>query len=408
MVGTAFSFLDGAGAHLSGRLEPPEGTPRGWAIFAHCFTCGKDSLAAVHISRALSRAGIGVLRFDFAGSGISGEPGEAVSFASDVQDLRAAAHAMAVAGMPPSLLIGHSLGGTAALMAATTLPDVAAVATIGAPADLQHILGFFRPNDLDIIAARGEALVEIADRPFLIRQSFLQEVEGIDVEASVAALRRPVLIMHSPVDQIVDMDHASRLFAASRHPKSFISLDTGDHLLTDAADANYAAAMVAAWASRFLPLLTADLPQMEVAEGVVATETLAGKFQLNIRSGEHTLLADEPASVGGLGTGLSPFELVSAGLAACTVMTMRLYADRKGFPLERASTTVQHEKVADMMPPDRFTRTVVLEGPLSDDQRARILAIADRCPVDLTLIRGSDVQTELLGARQAADPAEPA
>jgi len=404
MAGTTFSFLDGAGAHLSGRLEPPEGTPRGWAIFAHCFTCGKDSLAAVHISRALSRAGIGVLRFDFAGSGISGEPGEAVSFASDVQDLRAAAHAMAVAGMPPSLLIGHSLGGTAALMAATTLPDVAAVATIGAPADLQHILGFFRPNDLDIIAARGEALVEIADRPFLIRQSFLQEVAGIDVEASIAALRRPVLILHSPVDQIVDMDHASRLFAASRHPKSFISLDTGDHLLTDAADANYAAAMVAAWASRFLPLLTADLPQIEVADGVVATETRAGKFQLNIRSGEHTLLADEPASVGGLGTGLSPFELVSAGLAACTVMTMRLYADRKGFPLERASTTVQHEKVADMMPPDRFTRTVVLEGPLSDDQRARILAIADRCPVDLTLIRGSDVQTELLGADQAADP----
>lgn len=404
MAGTTFSFLDGAGAHLSGSLEPPEGTPRGWAIFAHCFTCGKDSLAAVHISRALSRAGIGVLRFDFAGSGISGEPGEAVSFASDVQDLRAAAHAMTVAGMPPSLLIGHSLGGTAALMAATTLPDVAAVATIGAPADLQHILGFFRPNDLDIVAARGEALVEIADRPFLIRQSFLQEVAGIDVEASIAALRRPVLILHSPVDQIVDMDHASRLFAASRHPKSFISLDTGDHLLTDAADANYAAAMVAAWASRFLPLLTPDLPQMEVAEGVVATETLAGKFQLNIRSGEHTLLADEPASVGGLGTGLSPFELVSAGLAACTVMTMRLYADRKGFPLERASTTVQHEKVADMMPPDRFTRTVVLEGPLSDDQRARILAIADRCPVDLTLIRGSDVQTELLGADQAADP----
>jgi len=404
MAGTTFSFLDGAGAHLSGRLEPPEGTPRGWAIFAHCFTCGKDSLAAVHISRALSRAGIGVLRFDFAGSGIGGEPGEAVSFASDVQDLRAAAHAMAVVGMPPSLLIGHSLGGTAALMAATTLPDVAAVATIGAPADLQHILGFFRPNDLDIIAARGEALVEIADRPFLIRQSFLQEVQGIDVEASIAALRRPVLILHSPVDQIVDMDHASRLFAASRHPKSFISLDTGDHLLTDAADANYAAAMVAAWASRFLPLLTADLPQIEVADGVIATETRAGKFQLNIRSGEHTLLADEPASVGGLGTGLSPFELVSAGLAACTVMTMRLYADRKGFPLERASTTVQHEKVADMMPPDRFTRTVVLEGPLSDDQRARILAIADRCPVDLTLIRGSDVQTELLGADQAADP----
>jgi putative redox protein len=210
-----------------------------------------------------------------------------------------------------------------------------------------------------------------------------------------------MLIMHSPLDEVVSIDHASRIFLASKHPKSFISLDTGDHLLTAVADANYASAMVAAWASRFLPPLMADLPQVEVAEGVVATETLAGKFQLTVRSGEHTLLVDEPASVGGLGTGLSPYELVSAGLAACTVMTMRLYANRKGFPLERASTTVKHDKVSDMMPPDRFTRTVVLEGPLNDEQRARILEIADRCPVDLTLIRGSDVQTELSGAGQA-------
>lgn len=398
MTITTFSFVSGSGVQLSGRLETPEGTPRGWAIFAHCFTCGKGSLAAVHISRALSRAGIGVLRFDFAGNGIDASAQEPLSFASDVEDLVAAAKAMAAAGMSPSLLVGHSLGGTAALMAAAQAPGIAAVATIGAPADLQHILHLFQPSDLDAIARQSQALVEIADRSFLFRRNFLEEVERIDVETAVASLRHPLLIMHSPRDQVVSIDHASRLFVASKHPKSFISLDTADHLLTDVADANYAAAMVAAWASRFLPLLTADLPQVEVAQGVVATETLAGKFQLNIRSGEHSLLADEPTSVGGLGTGLSPYELVSAGLAACTVMTMRLYADRKGFPLERASTTVQHEKVADMTPPDRFTRTVVLDGPLSDDQRARILAIADRCPVDLTLIRGSDVQTELFDA----------
>ena len=402
MAEKTFTFVGGAGSELSGHLEPPEGTPRGWAIFAHCFTCGKDSRAAVHISRALSRAGIGVLRFDFAGTGIGGGAGEPVNFASDVEDLRAAARAMAAAGKSPSLLIGHSLGGAAAIVAAVDMPDIAAVATIGAPADLQHILRLFGPNDLDTIASQGEASVEIAGRPFLIRRSFLEAVEEIDVEKSIAALRRPVLVMHSPLDQVVGIDHASRIFVASRHPKSFISLDNADHLLTDAADANYAAAMVAAWASRFLPPITADLPQMEVAEGVIATETLAGKFQLEVRSGEHTLFADEPPSVGGLGTGLSPYELVSAGLAACTVMTMRLYANRKGFPLERASTTVQHEKVPDMMPPDRFTRTVVLDGPLSDEQRAQILAIADRCPVDLTLIRGSDVQTELLSIGKAA------
>lgn len=404
MAETTFTFASGSGSQLFGHLEPPEGTPRGWAIFAHCFTCGKDSRAAVHISRALARAGIGVLRFDFAGAGISGRTGEAVSFASDVEDLRAAANAMSAAGMSPSLLVGHSLGGTAAIVAASDLPDITAVATIGTPADLQHILRVFQPDDLDTVASKGEASVEIAGRPFIIRRSFLEAIARIDVDKAIASLGRPVLIMHSPLDQVVGIDHASRIFGASRHPKSFISLDTADHLLTNVADANYVAAMVAAWASRFIPPLTSDLPQVEVAKGVVATETLEGTFKLKIRSGEHTLFADEPVSVGGLGTGLSPYELVSAGLAACTVMTMRLYATRKGFPLERASTTVQHEKVPDMMPPDRFTRTIVLDGPLSDDQRARILAIADRCPVDLTLVRGSDVQSELLTTDQSADP----
>ncbi len=405
MVGTRFTFAGGAGFELAGHLEAPEGTPRGWAIFAHCFTCGKDSRAAVHIARAISRAGIGVLRFDFAGAGIASSAEEAVNFASDVDDLRAAAEAMAASGMPPALLVGHSLGGTAAIVAAAELPDVAAVVTIGAPADLQHILRIFRPCDLEAIASDGEASVEIAGRPFLIRRTFLETVERVDIEKSIAALRRPVLVMHSPVDQVVGIEHASRIFVASRHPKSFVSLDTADHLLTNVEDANYASAMVAAWASRFLPPLAVDLPQVEVANGVVASETLAGKFQLTVRSGKHTLFADEPESVGGLGSGLSPYELVSAGLAACTVMTMRLYANRKGFPLERATTTVRHEKVADMMPPDRFTRTIVLEGPLSDDQRARILEIADRCPVDLTLVRGSDVQTELSSNAQSAGAA---
>lgn len=396
MASSIFDFRGDGGYQISGYLETPETTPRGWAIFAHCFTCGKNSLAAVHISRALARAGIGVMRFDFSGVGTSEGENEAVDFATDVENLKLAAQAMTQAGMSPSLLIGHSLGGSAALVAAATLPDISAVATISAPADLQHILRLLAPEDVEAIQRDGGTTVDIANRTFLIRRSFIENVDRIDIEKSVNLLRRPLLVMHAPNDQVVSIDHASRLFIGATHPKSFVSLDTADHLLTDRTDSQYVAATIAAWASRYMPPRVDDLAQVESAHGVSATETLAGKFQLTIRSGEHSFLADEPASVGGLGSGLSPYELVSAGLAACSVMTMRLYANRKGLPLERASMTVEHAKVPDMMPPDRFTRTVVLEGPLDDEQRKRILAIADRCPVDLTLVRGSDVQTRLV------------
>lgn len=397
MTSSTFSFDGAAGYQLSGVLETPETTPRGWAIFAHCFTCGKDSRAAVYISRALSRAGIGVLRFDFAGTGTGDSSGEPVNFAADVSDLKAAAEAMTLAGMEPRLLIGHSLGGSAAIVAAADLPQIKAVATIGAPADTKHILHLFSDGDLRAIERHGESSVQIANRPFRVRGSFLQAVQETDLEQVIASLRRPLLVMHAPRDHAVGIENATSIFRAAKHPKSFISLDTADHLLTKAEDAQYAAATIAAWASRYIPQLDEDLPQIEIAKGVEATETLAGKFQLTVRSGGHVLLSDEPESVGGLGSGLSPYELVSAGLAACTVMTMRLYADRKGFPLVRATTRVEHEKVKDMMPPDRFTRIVSLEGPLDADQRRRILEIADRCPVDLTLVRGSDVQTELEG-----------
>ncbi|HVU28810.1 MAG TPA: bifunctional alpha/beta hydrolase/OsmC family protein [Sphingomicrobium sp.] len=401
MAGSTFDF-DGAGGHrLSGRIDAPETTPRGWAIFAHCFTCGKDSLAAARIARALARAGIGVLRFDFAGIGTSGGLLADGGFAADVDDLVAAAGAMTAAGMAPSLLVGHSLGGAAALSAATMLPEIRAVATIGAPADVSHLLTQIDPAELDRVMKEGEAEVAIAGRPFVISRGFIEETSRHDIEKQAGALHRPLLVLHAPLDEVVPIEHASRIFLAARHPKSFVSLDTADHLLTSPDDANYAAQIIGAWVTRYLPPLVEEIRQAGEANGVTATETGAGTLQVAIESGRHRLLADEPVSVGGLDSGLAPYDLVSAGLAACTAMTMRLYANRKGIPLKRARVTVDHSRIADMTPPDRFTRTVSLEGPLDPDQRSRLLEIAERCPVDLTLVRGSDVLTRL------ADEAEP-
>jgi putative redox protein len=392
-----FDFDGSGGRRLSGRLDGPETTPRGWAIFAHCFTCGKDSLAASRVARALARAGIGVLRFDFAGAGISSGPLSDGGFAADVDDLVAAARAMAAAGMPASLLVGHSLGGAAAISAATKLPGIRAVATIAAPADVSHVLTQFDPGELERVMTDGKAEVHLSGRPFVVTRAFVEEIGTHNVEEHAADLRRPLLVMHAPRDEVVGIEHASRIFLAARHPKSFVSLDTADHLLANADDANYAAQLIGAWVTRYLPPLVQEAAQLEAAKGLTATETGLGTLQVAIECDGHRILADEPVSVGGLGSGLSPYELVSAGLAACTVMTMRLYANRKGLPLERASVSVDHSKVAGMLPPDRFVRVIALDGPLDGTQRASLLAIAERCPVDLTLVRGSDVQTLLAG-----------
>jgi putative redox protein len=397
MAGRMFDFDGSGGRRLSGRLDAPETTPRGWAIFAHCFTCGKDSLAASRVARALARAGIGVLRFDFAGAGISGGPLGDGGFAADVDDLVAAAGAMAAAGMPASLLVGHSLGGAAAISAATKLPGIRAVTTIAAPADVSHVLRQFDPVELERVMTEGKAEVRLSGRPFVVTRGFIEEIGTHNIGEQVAKLQRPLLVMHAPRDEVVGIEHASRIFLAASHPKSFVSLDTADHLLTNPDDANYAAQLIGAWVTRYLPPLAEEIPQAAKAQGVTATESGAGTLQVGIDAGGHQIIADEPVSVGGLGSGLSPYELVSAGLAACTVMTMRLYANRKGLPLERARVTVDHSKVEGMQPADRFMRVIALDGPLHTSERASLLAIAERCPVDMTLVRGSDVQTLLAG-----------
>ncbi|MFD1960580.1 alpha/beta fold hydrolase [Novosphingobium panipatense] len=345
----------------------------------------------MRISRALARAGIGVLRFDFAGLGGSG--GE--TFAADIDDLIAAADAMTAAGKSPSLLIGHSLGGAAALAAASELASIEAVATIGAPADIGHVLSHFDPGELARIDAEGVGEIELAGRHFLLRRSFIDDIRQQDLLSYVRDLKRPLLVLHAPSDPIVGIDNASEIFQHAKHPKSFVSLDTADHLLTNRTDAEYAAAVIAAWASRYLPPLEEDLPDLSRGDGVTALETGNGKFQLAMQAGPHHFLADEPVSVGGLASGLSPYELVSAGLAACTVMTMRMYAERKGLPLDRAGITVRYSKRPEDSPADFFERIITLEGPLDAAQRDKLMSIADRCPVDLTLVRGSEISTRL-------------
>lgn len=383
------TFANAKGQTLAARLDLPDGTARAYALFAHCFTCDKTAKAAVRISRALAGLGVAALRFDFTGLGES--EGELGGFSGNVADLIAAASHMASLGHAPTLLIGHSLGGAAVLAAAGEIASVKAVATIAAPAEVAHVLKQLG-DGVSRIEADGSAEVNIGGRPFTVGRDFVDDARLQDLPERVARLRRALLIMHSPVDAMVGIDNASKIFLAARHPKSFISLDAADHLLTGAGDADYAATVIAAWAGKYLPL-AADAPAEAPDGAVLVEETGAGKFQVQVSAHGWRFVADEPADVGGLGSGPSPYELVSAGLGACTSMTLRLYAERKGWPLQRTRVAVRHDKIAGQVPPDTFARQIALEGPLDAEQTARLLEIADKCPVHRTLEGGSRVTT---------------
>lgn len=391
------------GADLSARLDLPTGRVRAYALFAHCFTCSKDGAAGRRIAEALTREGIAVLRFDFTGLGGSGGDFASTNFSSNVADLLKAAAFLRETHAAPKLLIGHSLGGAAMLAAAHEIPEAVAVATIAAPADADHVLKNFHA-DLERIRDEGEATVELAGRRFTIEKQFLEDIAEQTVRERVAHLRKALLVLHAPRDETVGIDNATRLFVAAKHPKSFVSLDSADHLLTDPADAAYAAGVIAAWASRYIG---APEPAEPVeATGVEVSETGLGKFQAMVVSGRHRLIADEPEAVGGLDSGPSPYGYLSAALGACTVMTLRMYAERKGLAVTRISATVIHGKVhaADCLDCsqelrgrdgriDRFERRIAIEGDLDAETRARLLEIADRCPVHRTLEAGAAIVT---------------
>jgi len=401
---TRFNFKGRKGQELAARLDRPRGPVVAYALFAHCFTCSKDVFAASRIARGLAENGIATLRFDFTGLGHSEGDFANETFSSNVKDLVAAADHLRATLEAPKILIGHSLGGAAVLAAADMIDEVKAVATIGAPADPTHVAHLFKEH-IDDIKAEGEATVSLMGRSFTVKKSFLDDIAQQKQKERIASLKKALLVMHSPIDTIVGIENAGAIFTAAKHPKSFISLDNADHLLTGREDAAYAADVLAAWAGRWAGRKMAELPDGKLREGsVIVTESTGFKFRQVMAAGPHPLIADEPESVGGEDSGPTPYGFLAAGLGACTSMTIRMYADHKGIPLEGIRVELQHDKIhatdcetceAGTGRIDLITRKVFLTGDLSPEHREKILEIADKCPVHRTLHSGVFVETEL-------------
>ncbi|MGA7809620.1 alpha/beta fold hydrolase [Bradyrhizobium sp.] len=390
-----FQFTGEGGHQLAAALDLPEREPRAYALFAHCFTCGKDVLAASRISAALAAKGIAVLRFDFTGLGSSEGDFANATFTSNVADLIHAADHLRGTRQAPAILIGHSLGGAAILAAAGQIAEAKAVVTIAAPSDPAHVTDLFK-DQVDDIRKLGRVEVSLAGRPFHITREFLEDITEHRLMARVTTLRKALLVMHAPSDDTVSIDNATRIFLSAKHPKSFVSLAGADHLLSQRRDAAYVADVIAAWVTRYLdatvPAQAAD--PAGAPRNVVVRETRNSKFQQTVTVGPHRMLADEPASAGGEDSGPGPYDFLLAALGACKSMTMRLYADRKSLPLERATVTLSHSKIhaqdcAECETKegllDQIEVVIGLEGALDAEQRKRVLEIADKCPVHRTL-----------------------
>lgn len=406
------TFTGHSGAELAARLDLPVGPVRAYALFAHCFTCSKDLFAARAISEGLAQRGIGVLRFDFTGLGSSEGEFASTNFTSNVQDLVSAAEFLAESHAAPAILIGHSLGGAAVLAAAGEMASVKAVATIAAPADVGHVLHNFGAS-LEEIEETGRVEIKLGRRNFTIEKQFVEDARSQRLVERIGDLRKALLVMHSPLDQTVGIDNASTIFTAAKHPKSFVSLDSADHLLTRAEDAKYVAGVIAAWAERYLP---AEIAAEAAHEAVVVAETGLGKFQNAVLAGRHHLLADEPVGVGGLDTGPTPYDYLSAALGACTAMTLRLYADHKKLVLGKVTVEVRHGKVATEHCEDcgeaaegrsgkidRFERLISIDGEIDGALADKLVEIAGKCPVHRTLESSSAVITKMVGATIGGD-----
>jgi uncharacterized OsmC-like protein/fermentation-respiration switch protein FrsA (DUF1100 family) len=402
-------FAGSKGTSLAARLDlPPK--PRAFALFAHCFTCGKDILAASRIAAGLTARGIAVLRFDFTGIGSSEGEFANTNFSSNVGDLVAAADYLRRSYAPPHLLIGHSLGGAAVLAAAPQVAEATSVVTIGAPSSASHITRQFAANVGEILE-KGTAEVSLAGRTFTITKQFLDDVAEQNLLDGVANLGKALLVCHAPRDEVVSIENAIGIFAAARHPKSFLSLDTADHLVSKREDATYLAEVVAAWASRYLA--SADETAAALPPGVVeVSETRTEHLAQYVRAGRHLLMADEPIAAGGDDSGPGPYDYLLAALGGCTSMTMRLYAERKGISVERFSVRLSHRKVyaedcADCETKegriDEISREISIEGDVPETARARLMEIADKCPVHQTLTHEIKIRSRFVAPVPRSD-----
>ncbi|GAB5468188.1 MAG: bifunctional alpha/beta hydrolase/OsmC family protein [Rhodospirillales bacterium] len=394
-----FQFESATGGKLVGRLDRPAGKPLAYALFAHCFTCSKESIAATRISQALAERRIATLRFDFAGLGDSGGDFADTSFASNVADLVQAAQRLREEGMAPSLLIGHSLGGAAVIAAAPSMPEVVGVVTIGAPSDPKHVEHLLTPVIAEV-RSKGVGEISLGGNKIRIGKDFLDDIGKHRLRDSLRGLNKALLVLHSPVDEIVDVQHAGFIYKSAEHPKSYIALDQANHLLTRRHDADYVADVIAAWASRYL----SEPRKVSLPGGQVrVTESGGGRFLQEVTLGRHHLLADEPRDIGGLDAGPGPYDLLLAGLGACTAMTIRMYADRKEIALESVSVLLTHDRIhaqdcAECETRegriDRIRRRISFSGALDEATRQKLLEIADKCPVHRTLTHEVVIETE--------------
>ena len=400
---TKVLFKNNLGYELSARLELPiDQHPKAYALFAHCFTCSKNTRAARSISQFLTLRGIAVMRFDFAGLGDSEGDFSESNFSSNVDDLVAAAQFLNENHTAPSILIGHSLGGAAVLASANMIPTIKAVVTVGAPAEPAHVQHLIQSASEEI-EARGEAKVQIGQQQFNIKKQFLEDIQQQTLQNKIKNLNKALLILHAPQDRIVTIDNAEKIYHAAKHPKSFISLDGADHLLSRKEDGHYVGEVIASWALRYLD--KTETPALKSNAQVATRLNQADAFTSEVKAGKHLFVADEPESIGGYNFGPSPYQLLSAGLGACTVMTLHMYARRKKWDLQEATCHINHHKdyqealtATDEKPRkiDVFDKEITLIGNLDDAQRARLLAVADRCPVHRTLHGSIEINTKLM------------